>query len=171
MTILPIKWYSDNLFRLKRWLVLMKYETNIKSVKVVMIALLMFFAVLLICGIFIFAAAFINDPSYRMIPAAFSLLVMLTVFGVIYYSVLHSIVEVEWDNYYITFTYFNNKKESISVYDVFKIKVYTTSYVLKTNRKEYIIEVKFNTASMKHETIEFIDHLHFPKTKFENGWL
>ena len=98
-----------------------------------------------------------------------ALLVMGMYISICVYMWCHIVTEISLENNSVTFTYLNNKKKTISVNDVIQVKIHTSCYRIRTKKKEYSVAVKFNFASMKHESIEFIRQEYFPNAKFING--
>ena len=134
----------------------------------------MILLLLLLAGVFFFSSIsfqFIpNLNIYNVILRGVIVLCIMAVYMFVgIYMWHHIITEISLENDMLTFTYLNNKKETISVYDVIKIKIYSSAYLLKTHKKEYSVAVKFNFASMKHEKIEFIEQEYFPNAKFLDG--
>ena len=145
-----------------------------KWLKIAVVFFMILCFLLLGGGFFFLTLALSNlNPSITVNSLLFRLSIVLLVMG-IYISICvymwcHIVSEISLENNSVTFTYLNNKKETINVNDVIQVKIYTSCYRIKTKKKEYSVAVKFNFASMKHESIEFIKQEYFPNAKFING--
>lgn len=154
----------------------MKYTNHYhnKWLKIVVAVFMTLWFLLLGGGFFFLTLALSNlSAGVTVNTLLFRLSVVLLVMG-LYISVCvyvwcHIVAEISLEHNSVTFTYLNNKKETISVNDVIQVKIHTSCYQIKTKKKEYSVAVKFNFASMKHESIEFIRQDHFQNAKFING--
>ena len=147
----------------------MKYTNHYKSIRVFALAFMALWFILFVCACIIFLITFLQEPSVDYWPCFVMLIFMGFGSSVVAYIWFHTIISIELENQVVTFTYLTNKQVTVPVNDIIKVKEYSNTYVFKTDRKTYSMAVKFNYASMKDETIDFIQPKYFPHAVFEQG--
>lgn len=147
----------------------MKYTNHLKKWRIVITAVMFVFiigAVGSVCGELISSFRTHKTDSLTIV---IMLVLMMAVFSFVAYRWLTTVMEIELSGEVVTLTFITNKKMTVSVYEVMRIKEDSRGYLIRIGRKDYYVSGKFNTASGKYESISFIIPAYFPNAVFVKG--